>query len=971
MRAHISRMESPPPPGVATAGSPSSQTQYSLDLDALNLDDSSGSLSPVLQRHVDKIASDDIDGPSDFTVNMGKWLKDPPPRRAVDTWSFDPLKDEADVDNNAEEHIENSPEPQEDISPEQAKDVADMTFDSVSENDLPADNGDGISQQSNAAPSVEGDVNDGAASEDSTLDLDITEGSVTPRQPEESSIWEPYHNSSSLRFSRPRRFLQPTVEDYNSDLTPARPMSAMNQPTFTLTPDPPRRAASALKMRPSPAGRRSSPIRSPDRSPLITRKENVPNTSPSELEKLRMQLNEERQKSDRLQSELDRIQSRQEKEKEATENASYDLRQEIEELTNDLNSARHAENDALQIAEERKKELNRVQRAEDEAHQLAEDRAKELNQIHESEDAELQDMRWQLRRAEDAETAAKASLDDLRRQMEDQGRAHDEEVQRLGRDLAAARNDAHRASDAEQTAHDELRLLRQQRNEHATALRDETQRLRQELDEAHRQEESARAEADRYYAELEQMKTAQEPTLDTTTNDATRNDEEAMRCADDLRLALEKQLHDAETQIADITHDNEGKSKQLNDAHAQIGALTRDFNNANQTARAAEDDLHGVHAQIAANTQEHETEKEAKETQAKNAQARIDALTQELENDQKAKEDEMREVQAQITALIQGRKADQEVSERQLREVKDQITQLARERETDQEAREKQIHEAQARAATLAQEHKAEQEAREKAEEEAKELKEELDVLQDLHKLDLDDEALPSLPPKELDQLNSGYDKALKLIESLRSEMRNLKRQMKTQQKQHEAEMRSMRSSLDSQKESAATLLAEEKAEHRRTIDLIEEGMATIRHDRASLIAQVSWLEKDHDPHTTKVESLKQDLEKERKDIKKMKEINEAYDVRIAEVVKKRDETWRAKVQDARNKLKEAQKEVQQLEEKVATLEEERKIMGKALMVQWGREEQGVEEKKKTQKYVYQFPKAKTPPPGILKSGRS
>lgn len=68
-------MLSSPPRGTSPRPLPSSPaaSDYELDLDAL--EGSSISSSPVVERNIPQVLSEDIDGPSDFTINMMDWMK--------------------------------------------------------------------------------------------------------------------------------------------------------------------------------------------------------------------------------------------------------------------------------------------------------------------------------------------------------------------------------------------------------------------------------------------------------------------------------------------------------------------------------------------------------------------------------------------------------------------------------------------------------------------------------------------------------------------------------------------------------------------------------------------------------------------------------------------------------------------------------------------------------------------------------
>lgn len=50
-------------------------SQYSLDLAALEVNSRSGASTPLPEQQTDHVLSEDIDGPSDFTVNLEAWMK--------------------------------------------------------------------------------------------------------------------------------------------------------------------------------------------------------------------------------------------------------------------------------------------------------------------------------------------------------------------------------------------------------------------------------------------------------------------------------------------------------------------------------------------------------------------------------------------------------------------------------------------------------------------------------------------------------------------------------------------------------------------------------------------------------------------------------------------------------------------------------------------------------------------------------
>ena len=74
---NIDRTMQSSPPTRAWDRPPSSPTDshYSIDLAALDLDSHSGASTPLPTQHVDRVLSEDIDGPSDFTQNMEAWMR--------------------------------------------------------------------------------------------------------------------------------------------------------------------------------------------------------------------------------------------------------------------------------------------------------------------------------------------------------------------------------------------------------------------------------------------------------------------------------------------------------------------------------------------------------------------------------------------------------------------------------------------------------------------------------------------------------------------------------------------------------------------------------------------------------------------------------------------------------------------------------------------------------------------------------
>ena len=196
------------------------------------------------------------------------------------------------------------------------------------------------------------------------------------------------------------------------------------------------------------------------------------------------------------------------------------------------------------------------------------------------------------------------------------------------------------------------------------------------------------------------------------------------------------------------------------------------------------------------------------------------------------------------------------------------------------------------------------------------------------------------------------------------------------------------------------------RAEHRRTIDLIEEGMASLRTSRDTLslrnnelsttlstttaelqttansltLAKADLAAKTTELHllTSASATLEQtlatttsDLQLAKTELSDLHNLNSDFDKSLSLTLNKREESWRTKVKGLKD-------EVVELKKRIAGLEAERKGMVKALMGFWGREEfgggeeeaeyefvdddknarEGRGKEEKSQKFRYRFAKA-------------
>ncbi|KAH0127206.1 hypothetical protein KCU67_g17351, partial [Aureobasidium melanogenum] len=190
-----------------------------------------------------------------------------------------------------------------------------------------------------------------------------------------------------------KNMLQPTVEDYYSELTPGLPAS------INLTPGPAqRRSYSTSRLRESQNQRPSSPPTiSSMRSPM-PHFDSTPNQKPhslyQELQKLRalnesLQTQLDTERASRQYQTSDRSQSR---------GRSEDTN-ELEALRDELTRMRDESRNYQKRMQDLQADLEEAKANEKDAVKLAHDRAKELDQMHDSEDAEIHNLQIQLGQA--------------------------------------------------------------------------------------------------------------------------------------------------------------------------------------------------------------------------------------------------------------------------------------------------------------------------------------------------------------------------------------------------------------------------------------------------------------------------------------------------------------------------------------------------------------------------------------------
>ncbi|KAH0127792.1 hypothetical protein KCU66_g5326, partial [Aureobasidium melanogenum] len=859
-----------PPPHRAVRDDERDQTQYSLDLDALNLDDEPSALdSPSVHHLVDKIHSDDIDGPTDFTVNLAKYFRGTPRKQPLPAW-----------------------EEQQDLFDETTPDFL-----------------------TNSSPNQSPILNRSTQSEPGADD-------TTPR-PDQGDFEQAKKN-----------MLQPTVEDYYSELTPGRPAS------INLTPDPAqRRSYSTSRLRESQNQRPSSPPTiSSMRSPM-PHFDSTPNQKPhslyQELQKLRalnesLQTQLDTERASRQYRTSDRSQSR---------DRSGDTN-ELEALRNELTRMRDESRNYQKRMQDLQADLEESKVNEKDAVKLADDRAKELDQMHDSEDAEIHNLQIQLGQARDAERQTLNSLDKIK-----------DELKVKDNLLADIRSQLKQSQDNLRETENDMQDLKTWNEGQHKAKSDELERVHQQLSDARR--------------EIQQAKDDQEEDVAVNRTKVDMDDEPP---TSEKQKELERQIASLQNQLEDMSKEIETKDKIIADLKSQIkDDLTSD--NLRKQLQQAQDALAAKEKAVQAAHEDADT-KAAEMTRG---------LAQQLQQaNQRLAAYETEKDHAKSNTTL-------EQLEAQLQKARDELSSALQQHASDKNAWSRADSDAQQSQADVYDQLKKEQERYRKASEEVSSLREELDMLRHFDRME--DKA-----PSSSHESSPQY-----LADSLRKDLQALKSQLESQQKEHHDEIERLRESwtlpsLPSDSDSAALQIL--RAEHRRTIDLIEEGMASLRTSRDTLSLRINDLETnlsttqselqttansltlaeaDLAARTAELQTLTvassttaqtlqattTELEATKTELADLHALNLDFDTKLSSTLKKREDSWR-------NKFKALKEEIAAQKQRIEVLEDERKGMVKALMGFWGREEFGGEDGfegvdgdgERSQKFRYRYARA-------------
>jgi hypothetical protein len=401
-------MQSSPPTRAWQRPTSPTESQYSIDLAALDGESRSGASSPALPtQHVDRVLSEDIDGPSDFTQNLEGWMRGGTlNKKGTLKGGLHSLKEARET----EQELDKLAIPEHNAAQEDE--------DHSASHHTPID--------SPPKESVFEDSRHGRGNE------------------EGSSDWDPYVEGATPQPPPHQHLLQPSVEDYYSELTPARPASLPTSriPSrgYMSSTQPPQ--GILARSEPSTPGRPSSETISPVRSPVFQR--SMPKTNEATFRQLQ-ELREKCQHLEHLNASL---------------NAAIDDEKRFRRQDREMYEAK------LTDASRRESHLSELR---NQAYEHKEDLRREVGELKERLHKQESETN-KLRQSRDAK------MDDGKQQADRERMEHVQEVRALEQDLELARRSRDDAEEMARVAKDDLEEYRAARD--ANTRRDDDLRSR-------------------------------------------------------------------------------------------------------------------------------------------------------------------------------------------------------------------------------------------------------------------------------------------------------------------------------------------------------------------------------------------------------------------------------------------------------------------------------------------------------------
>ncbi|KAK5733744.1 hypothetical protein LTR17_009448 [Elasticomyces elasticus] len=475
-------MQSSPPGRAWDRPNSPAESQYSLDLGALGLESHDNETSPIPKQHVDRVLSEDIDGPSDFTLNMVGWMKGGTlgkgtarsAKSGLQTWKEQEARQQDD-DGKDGEHLE---VPQSPLEDEHTSATSNHTPDHSPPKDSPWHERPSFREQQ-----------------------DEVHGN-------DESEWDPYAPTGTPQVPAHKHFLQPTVEDYNSEFTPAR-MPSGNAPSLRITTNSALRSkpASPRHSEPSSPGRPSSetlsPIRSPERSPVLQRSHparvSSPYTEPERYRELEHQL------------------------------------QQLQERCRQLESL----NSALRQALDEEQRVRRQEKAVHEKYMMdARNRESTLSRSR-VEASRSRQLEKQGQHVEDSERQTENEISKLRDELDTQRENSERHMQEMKRELELAVRGKESSQETARQHREELEDFRDSEAAEMEQLRHELQQARSTIVKLEGQAETASVEAERLRSEKEQAEQSARAAHDAAAAQQLEHDEQTVKLTTDHSQAVQ------------------------------------------------------------------------------------------------------------------------------------------------------------------------------------------------------------------------------------------------------------------------------------------------------------------------------------------------------------------------------------------------------------------------------------------------
>ncbi|KAK3679766.1 hypothetical protein LTR78_000142 [Recurvomyces mirabilis] len=607
------KMNSSPPVRAWNPPESPIDSQYSLDLGALGLDEHSNENSPIPKQHVDRMLSEDIDGPSDFTLNMAKWMRGGTMEKSTMRSAksgLQAVKEQEIRDRESVRQRSTLEVPQSPVEFEEDQATSHHTPDHSPPKASPWHEQPPHFQQQQQHENHEQDAQ------------------------HDSSDWDPYAPSGTPQPPVHKQFLQPTVEDYHSELTPARfPSTTTDAQSLRVNINP---RSKSVPMSPTqtehemsarPASETLSPVRSPVMKRASTFNVSSPFTEPearSDLEKHMQQLQERCQQLEHLNSALRHALDEEQRMRKEERNVHERLDKESNKLLDEADAAHNAaveQSGKCQAqADELKTKLARVEAEavarQQKGHDASQEHSSELERLQSEMAAirlshadELNGLRQSLKAAEQGRDAAERVVKSLHAQL-DQGDDATTKLGQLGREVEQSRHFTAELQNQVKHSKTEIESLRgalAKAEEDRDQARDEFDALRDEIE-----VDKAKLLGDRQRAvqlgedQQKRIKELQQQLRDQQTTHATEKV--------DLESAKEAALASATTETDEARNDIEAQQSLLNAA-----ILERD---------AAQDDLTAL-----------QTKQSAAETEFAALRKDVGSLRSELANAQTNLED--------------------------------------------------------------------------------------------------------------------------------------------------------------------------------------------------------------------------------------------------------------------------------------------------------------------------------------------